>query len=291
MKLSASTLALSGHSFAAACKAIADCGYDYVEPAYIEGYAEFSEADLSPANGAELKRVAANHGLAIRSVSAHVDMGAGDAFARMMPRLEFAVSLGARFLITNAGSTGSDAIFASNLERLAPAAAARGIIICVENPGAGGSLFPDGQAMAAWKARIDHPSIDINYDVGNIFTASNEAIDPAADIAASAGFAHFHIKDLRSHIDGWHMCAIGKGAIDYAPLLARLAVLQPGAAMTVEMPLRLWRPGRGAPKLKPIFPIDKIRCELIASREFIVRHFRPDSQPKTLTGADYVPHD
>lgn len=291
MKLSASTLALSGHSFAVACEAIADCGYDYVEPAYIEGYAEFTEADLSPANGAELKRIAADHGLESRSVSAHVDMGAGDAFARMMARIDFADSLGARFLITNAGSTGSDAIFASNLERIAPEAAARGIIICVENPGTAGSLFPDGEAMAAWKARLDHPSIDINYDVGNIFTASNEAIDPAEDISASAGFGHFHIKDLRSDTDGWHMCAIGKGAIDYHQLLGKLALLRPGAVMTVEMPLRLWRPGRGAPKLKPVFSIEAIRGELIASREFIVRHFRPDSLPTTLTGADYVPHD
>lgn len=280
MKLSASTLAFSGHDFATACDTIAACGFAYVEPAFIEGYGDFDDAEINVENAGVLKTQAEVVGLSCRSVSAHVDMSAADAVPRMVRRLDFAAALEARYLVTNAGPAGTDDLFAANLEKIAPLAEARNVVICIENPGHGSSLFPTGAAMAAWKRRIGHPFIDLNYDFGNIFTASDERLDPADDLRAVAETAaHFHVKDLLSDAWGWHMCAIGDGSIDYRSALPRLAGLRPDAALSIEMPLRLWRPMRGAARFKPVPPIAQIAAELTKSRAFVEDHFRPGRSP------------
>jgi sugar phosphate isomerase/epimerase len=293
VELSASTLAFSGHEFSSACEAIAQCGFRYVEPAFIPGYGEFGDDELSTMNAAWLKAQAAAVGLSCRSVSAHVDLGAPDAVESMRLRLAFAAVIGANYLVANAGALGSEDGFAANVERVARIAEDCGVMVCIENPGHGASIFRRGAAMAAWKQRFDHPYINLNYDFGNIFTANNEQVDPAEDMLVVAPIAaHFHVKDVLSDADGWRMCAIGKGSIDYPSILARLASVQPDAALSVEMPLRLSRPMRGAAVFGPVVPIADVAAELKQSLAFIERNFRPAPPKQTENGENlHVSYD
>lgn len=293
VKLSASMLAFSGHEFSTACEAIAQCGFRYVEPAFIPGYGEFGDDELSIKNARRLKALATAAGLSCRSVSAHVDLGANDAVESMQLRLAFAAVIGADYLVANAGALGSEDAFTANVEQVARIAEDCHVMVCIENPGHGASIFRRGATMADWKRRFDNPWIDLNYDFGNIFTANDEQVDPADDMLAVASTtAHFHVKDVLSDANGWQMCAIGKGSIDYPSILARLASVQPDAALSVEMPLRLSRPMRGAAVFGRIIPIADVAAELKQSLAFIERHFRPAPPKQTENGENlHVSYD
>lgn len=275
--ISISALAFSGHDFSQACKAITACGARYIEPAFIEGYGAVSEDELGQRAANTIRDQAASSGLMCRSVSAHIDTGASDALDRMKRRIDFAATVGARYLITNSGSAGTEAQFSANLGKLADFAAARDVTICIENPGDGHHLFSNARNMAEWKAKFDHPAIDLNYDFGNIFTASNEALDPALDMLAIVNTAaHFHIKDIASDATGWRMCAIGDGSVNYRAILPTLARSRPDAAFSIEMPIRLSRPGRGKPVFAPVPLAEEITLQLRRSIDFVTRHFQPD---------------
>lgn len=275
--ISISSLAFSGHGFAQACEAIAASGMRYVEPAFIEGYGAVSEDEFDQGSAKLIRDQAVSSGLMCRSVSAHIDTGATDALDRVKRRIDFAATVGARYLITNAGSEGTAAQFAANLEKLADFAVARDVTICIENPGDGRHLFTSAADMADWKARFDHPAIDLNYDFGNVFTASDETLDPALDMLAIVNTAaHFHVKDIASSATGWRICAIGDGAVNYRAILPTLARSQPDAAFSIEMPVRLSRPGRGKPIFEPVPSIEKITAQLRRSIDFVARHFQPD---------------
>lgn len=245
--VSLSTVLFDGYPIERAMDETARAGFAHVEPAYIRGYLEFDEDAFAPTASARLRSLMHSAGLAVRSVSAHMDLSLPEARQMLSRRIEFAADLGANCLITNAGPAASRSAIMATLEAAAPACEATGVVIALENPGHGsGDLLGDGAAGAAFLAAEALGHVRLNYDAGNVFTYSQELLRPEDDIAAALPFlACLHLKDVAIEEDGWRFTALGEGVVATAAVLRRVPASVP---LTIELPLRLERPGRRDPK-------------------------------------------
>ena len=249
-QVAVSTVLFDGYSDAITFDAIAAAGATRVEPAFIAGYGDFDEATFIQPRASEMRRRAEGTGLTIQAVSAHIDPGADDAVAKLSRRIAFAAELGARFLITNAGTLKDRTRVLANLAQAVPRLEAAGIVLALENPGHGDdALVSNAMAGAALTEAIDTQYVRLNYDACNMWTYSGLAVQPAADLAhASANgramISHIHLKDVAERSGIWSFCTIGDGEIDW-PALWR--VLPPDVPLSLELPLRLSRPAMAAP--------------------------------------------
>ena len=80
-QISVSTVVTDGASFRRGLEMIAQAGATAVEPAYIDGYMPFDETTFSERNGNALAAAAADAGLALRALSAHMDLGRAESAA------------------------------------------------------------------------------------------------------------------------------------------------------------------------------------------------------------------
>ena len=159
-------------------------------------------------------------------------------------RLRFAKGIGASILITNSATPDAEDRFRRTLEAALPLCETLDVRIALENPGGGPSLIRDAATGVALVRAIGSPLVRLNYDVGNVYTASEERLDPNADVdAALPMMAHAHLKDVLSDPSGWRFVAIGAGSLRLTELARRLA--EAGIPVGLELPLRLSRPGRG----------------------------------------------
>lgn len=267
--VSVSTALFDGYPMEQAIEEIALAGALSVEPAYIKGYVEFDESAFCEASATRMRHILAAAGLPAIAVSAHLDLGLRDALEMLERRIRYAAGIGARFLITNAGSASRRDDILSVLEKVIPVCEASGIVIALENPGHGsGDMLGDGRMGAELLARIGSPSVRMNYDAGNVFTYSRGCVQPHADFpAARAYVAHLHLKDIISVSGDWEFTAAGQGIIDYASLWP---LLPPDLPIALELPLRLTRPGRGDPvRRSRRLQLDQIRSALSASLKWI----------------------
>jgi L-ribulose-5-phosphate 3-epimerase len=71
-------------------------------------------------------------------------------------------------------------------------------------------------AMLATIAEVDHPSIRLNFDTGNI-AYYNAGIDPVAELERVKHLVrNVHLKDNRGRLDDWYFPALGDGgAVDF----------------------------------------------------------------------------
>lgn len=262
MTLAVSTAAFDGHPLEAALDEVAALGLRGVEPAYIQGYTAFDEGSFSDAAAARLGRALAERGLAAPSLSAHLDLAAEGAEARLARRIGFAGRLGAGILITNAGpAAGRDAILRL-VEAAVPSLEAAGVTLALENPGHGrGDLIGKGADGAALVAQIGAPRVRLNVDVGNFRTYAG-ALEPHLSAALPLA-AHAHLKDVAEDGPHWRFVSLGEGVVDWPAVAAARARLAPGLPLAVELPLRLFRPFRGDPVRAPAaVPLPVIRDAL-----------------------------
>ncbi|WP_246675186.1 TIM barrel protein [Mesorhizobium sp. B2-3-4] len=230
-----------------AVEEIAQAGATHVEPAFIRGYVDFDEHMFSEASALKLRRTARNAGLGINAVSAHLDLSGPDAIGALSRRIGFAAGLGASFLITNAGPAVNRAAIRATIDAALPSLEQAGIVLALENPGHGsGDLLGGARSGAGFVREIGSRHVRMNHDAGNIFTYSGETLQPAQDIADAIDVVgHAHLKDVVSTGTGWVFCAVGDGSVDYASYWAMLPATMPAS---IELPLRLERPGRGDPQ-------------------------------------------
>ena len=98
-----STVAFDGYNLGVAIEAIAAVGADGVEVAFIEGYTDpFTEETFNQAYADHICQKLADHDIACRSFSAHMDLTKPNAVEIFKRRMEFARMLGADAIITNA---------------------------------------------------------------------------------------------------------------------------------------------------------------------------------------------
>lgn len=266
--LAVSTALFEGHDMAVAFDEIARAGLHKAEPAFIAGYSEFNEDTLSESNAKQLTRLAAGSGLTIAAVSAHMDIGRpGDATVRHLERrIRFVSACDCKVLITNAGLAADLDRIQATLEAILPLAEFLGVMIALENPGHGeGAAIHDISSGRSLIARLDHPLVRLNYDVGNVYTYSAATLQPGEDLKRHdlSGVGYIHLKDIYAMGADWSFCPLGDGLIDLADLFDVIGTRFP---ISLEIPLHLFRPGRGAPvKAEARLPIDQLREALARS--------------------------
>lgn len=267
--VSVSTALFDGYPMEQAIEEIAAAGVRSIEPAYIKGYVDFDESAFSRANGEKLAARIASARMFVTAISAHMDLGTRDAEQMLRARIAFAATLGARFLITNAGPAADRASIVALLRTVAPECRAAGVQIALENPGHGsGNLIGDARGGRALLAELALPEVGLNYDVGNVFTYSRERVAPEADLrGAGQGILHLHLKDVAVTDDGWTFTAIGDGSIDYRAVWAELPRELP---VGIELPLRLDRTGRADPSRRAErVSLEAIRTAMRRSLDFV----------------------
>ena len=269
--LSVSTAVCDGYDLPTTFATLADLGVRHVEPAYIKGYVEFDETAFEDAAAVAMARMLADAGLACTAVSAHLDLGADAAADALKRRLAFAKRVGAGIVITNATTRDREDRFRATIAAVEPVAADLDMVVALENPGQGtDNLIACGADAARLMDAVGSPNIRVNYDVGNVYTYSYEDVRPETDMAAALPWAvHFHLKDIREDGEDWLFCPVGDGVIDYESVLRQLAAC-PDAPVGLELPLRLYRPGRVDPIRRPE-PLDLavIRDAVTRSLDFV----------------------
>jgi sugar phosphate isomerase/epimerase len=271
--LSVSTVLFDGHPMEAGFDLLAARGIDAVEPAFIKGYVDFTEADFSDAAAARLSRSIAARGLTVQALSAHMDLSGEDADAAISRRIDFAAALESPFLITNTGPADAEARVRAVLDRAARQLEDAAVTLALENPGHGrGDLIGTPEQAASLIRSIDQPHIALNVDIGN-FATYGGSVEALAGLPAALDHAvHVHLKDFRE-IDGdWRFTGIGDGEMPWGEILETVGHLPLG----LELPLRLRRPGKGDP-LRANNPValDEIRVALERSIRHIGKHIPP----------------
>jgi sugar phosphate isomerase/epimerase len=270
MDLSVSTAAFDGYSFEVAAAEVARSGVRFIEPAFIKGYTAFDETSFEEAKAHALHAAMAAEGLAARAVSAHIDAGTDDAPAMLARRLRFARAIGADIVITNSTTPDQADGLRRTLDAVLPVCEATGVVVAFENPGHGRSLIGNAASGRALVDAVGSGFVRLNYDLGNVFTYSGEAVEPADDMApALPVMAHAHLKDVLSTPAGWEFTAIGEGSIDMRRAVRLLAAVRPDCPIGLELPLRLSRPGRADPirRADPL-PLPAIREAVARSLRF-----------------------
>jgi sugar phosphate isomerase/epimerase len=246
-----STAAYDGYDLGTAFKEIAAVGIDLVEIAFIEGYTDpFTEDDFNDANAAEISRLLAANHLKCLSFSSHVDLSREGIVGIFKNRMAFAEKVGARFIVSNAAPLQNKRRFMQNIRELGQAAAARNLVIVLENPGDGkANVMDSGQPAARLIDEIGLETVKINYDFGNLLSHCFEKIRPEEDYRFVRDCAvHYHIKDVASDDSGWYFTEIGKGTINYRKILKELAALPAPVPVSLEIPLRIRRAPDASPR-------------------------------------------
>lgn len=263
--LAVSTALFDGYNMAVAFEEIARAGLRKVEPAFISGYSDFTEATLSEDHAAQLTRQAREAGLTIAAVSAHMDLGrpGGATLERLQRRMRFVSACGCEVLITNAGLAEDLDRIRATLEAALPLAQTLGVMLALENPGHGtGAAIHDISSGMKLISHLPHPLVRLNYDAGNVYTYSDAALQPSEDLNGIdlIDIGYIHLKDISLKGADWSFCPAGDGLVDLVGLFKRIG---PNFPMSLELPLRLHRPDRGPPvRSEARLPIDHLRNAL-----------------------------
>lgn len=264
-----------GYAFPDMLASLGRIGATHVEPAFIVGYTEpFDESTFSQANATQYARWLADAGIGCFAFSSHIDLGREDAVTVFRARMDFARSVGARVINTNASARVTGPRFFENISVLARHAEALDMWIGLENPGDGSdnllNVAADAQGLLE---RIGSDRVGLNYDAGNT-VSHRPAVDATRDaLAAMPHCVHTHIKDVRVQDDGYWFCDLGTGSVDCSRILREVA--RTPLCLTVEMPLRLHRmsnaqPSRDAARV----PVEQIESKLRIALDFVATHLR-----------------
>lgn len=268
--LSVSTALFDGHPMEAGFDLLAARGINAVEPAFIKGYVDFTEADFTDAAAVRLSRSIAARGLTVQALSAHMDLSGEDADAALSRRIDFAAALETPVLITNTGPAHAEAKIRAVLDRATRRLEETGVTLALENPGHGiGDLIGTPEKAASLVRSVGHPKIALNVDICN-FATYGGSMNALIDLDEALVHAvHVHLKDFRDVDSDWRFTAIGDGEVHWTDVFPRLGDLPMG----LEMPLRLSRPRKADPvRMKRPVPLSEITAALDRSLGYVGKH-------------------
>jgi len=271
--ISINTIAFQGYDFSSVIREIAALGIEYVELAFIMGYSEgFSEKTFSKKEARALKQLLVEHGLKTVALAGHMDLGLKNSLGAFKARMNFAKELGASVIISNSSTRKNKKTFFRNIEKLADYAGSLGLTIGLENPGDGKeNLIGSGRDGAGIVAEINSPFVQLNYDVGNIFSYSKGKILPQEDIHFAIPYiCHYHLKDMQPDANGWLFSAIGKGIINYEQVIKFMRQQPNHLPIGLELPLTIRRDKSFNPHKKSVHPtLEEIRETVKESFDFV----------------------
>ena len=96
------------------------------------------------------------------------------------------------------------------------AVAARDITLVLETHP---PLLHNGEVCLELMRAVNHPSVRINFDTGNIsfYTDGGDAVAELEKIAPYV--ASTHLKDHDGEFEAWHFRTLGEGVVDFAGVL------------------------------------------------------------------------
>ncbi|MDL2401666.1 sugar phosphate isomerase/epimerase family protein [Rhizobium mayense] len=289
--VSISTVLFDGYPMGTSIEEIARSGAAYVEPAFIKGYVEFDETTFTGGSARRFRAAVEASGLAVHTVSAHMDLASDDAGSMLDRRIGFAQDVGARVLITNAGSIVARHRILATIRALLPRLERWGGLLALENPGHGSNDLigsaAEGQTLIG---EVGTEMVRLNHDTANVFTYSREARQPEPDwrVAASV-IAHGHLKDVRASREGWSFCPLGSGNVDLCSYLAAIPETLP---LSIELPLRLERPGRADPERRSrAKDLGELRVALSQSLLFLANPLPARSEMSRAAGSTVADAD
>lgn len=212
MKLGVNSVLFQAFDFPTAARHIARAGYDGIEVSAIKGMCEHLVLDRWRDQADDIRRAAADNGLALLSMEvAALDEG------RLVPAFDAAQALG--IPVVNVGPGGKSKS-AEDLERsiglmtrMAGEAARRGVTLCVKAHV--GACIDDTPTTLEAMRRIAGPGFGIDMDPSHIYRAGE---DPAAALRkVISRVRHVHIRDCKGRGPGPGTPsdqACGRGDID-----------------------------------------------------------------------------
>ncbi|OGV71923.1 MAG: xylose isomerase [Lentisphaerae bacterium RIFOXYB12_FULL_65_16] len=192
IKLGVNSVLFAGLDFAAAAKTIKACGYDGIEVSAISGMCEHLVLDRWQEQGEEVRRIAADNGLALLSMEvASLDSA----------RLEkaFAAGKALGIPIINVGPGGKSDIEEDLVRQIgviaaaAERAAAYGVTLCCKAH-VGGSIYSTPTTLRAM-AKIACPAFGVDMDPSHIYRAGE--LPEKALPAVIGRVKHIHIRDCK----------------------------------------------------------------------------------------------
>ena len=253
---------------------LAACGATHVEPAFIVGYTEpFDEDAFTPDAARRYAAHLRTAGLRCHAMSSHIDLGRPDAVSVFRARMDFARSLGAAVINTNAAVENNADAFFRNIDPLIRHAEALDLVIGLENPGDArpnlvDSAIANGIALVR---RLDTPRVRLNHDAANL-ASHRPSLDAVADaIAALPWCAHLHLKAARRTEDGFRHDPLDANDPDLSRLLDALRA-DPALPVAIELPLRM-RHGLDAQPWRRVtrLPLGEIEAAVRRSLEAVRR--------------------
>jgi sugar phosphate isomerase/epimerase len=272
-RLSVSAAAFDGYELPVVFGEISALGARYVELAFIQGYMDaFGEEAFSEKRAKTVRRDLAEAGLSCFAFSAHMDLSGAEAVGIFERRMAFAKSVGAEIIVTNAAPRFREKEFFQNIEALARKAEYLELTIGLENPGDGReNVVNCGRTGAKTIERGGSPFVRLNYDFGNTVSHFFEKRRPEEDFLPGLPYTgHLHLKDVKAFEEGWYFTEIGKGSVDYAVILRKLAEEKRTLPMSLEIPLRFARAKDASPRRAPRpVPLERIRDILRGSLRYV----------------------
>ncbi len=119
-------------------------------------------------------------------------------------------------VVTGAGQPGDDSevrTAISHLRRIGDAAAELGVTVALETHK---GPTQNAEAMLSLMEALDHPSVRLNFDTGNI-AYYNRGVDPVDELEkVKHRVRNVHLKDNRGGFGDWYFPALGRGgAVDF----------------------------------------------------------------------------
>ncbi|HPD17210.1 MAG TPA: sugar phosphate isomerase/epimerase family protein [Planctomycetota bacterium] len=199
-------------------------GYDGVEPRAQAKHAHGIETTATPAQRAELRRMAEDAGIAVACLATSCSYTAPTAgeLSRMMADsralIALAHDLGAPTMrvfggVIPKGMSRDEATHqvADCLSQLAEEARVAGVALCVETH----DSWCDARDLARVLSLVAHPSVRANWDIMHPVNAAGMTMD-AAFAALRPFIRHVHFHDgKRNDKGGLDLCPIGTGIIDH----------------------------------------------------------------------------
>lgn len=204
-------------------------GYSGIEPRLDSKHAHGIEVDLTPQQRCEVKEKINASGIKLSCLATSLSYAdpakTADMILQTHDRIDLAGDLGAPtirvfggvFPETISREEATDRV-AEALTQIAPHAASRNVIVCLETHDA----WCDPLHVAAIMQQVNHSAIAVNWDIMHPIRRGNASMD-SAFLALKPWIRHLHIHDGPGDQSG--LLPIGTGAIDHKRALELLKTI------------------------------------------------------------------
>jgi L-ribulose-5-phosphate 3-epimerase len=207
------------YSFDDALAGIAGAGFKGVELSAVPGWTEHVDLDDDPA---AVRDKLDGYGLEAVSLSGHSDLTTRDGLEHGVKAVRWAGRYGLPVVNTAVGGHQSadenEAAFLANINELADAAEAAGVVVALEIHG---DIMASSDVTLPLLEKIGRDSVKVNYDTANVeFYSGDTAIEDLPKITGE--LAHVHLKDTTGGKGNWNFPAIGDGTVDFGRVISIL---------------------------------------------------------------------